>query len=256
MSRSRIAGAGLLAVALAWGCGRANGAREAAAAGNQPATAAASSPAEAPPSGTAAVAIGASTGKPRGDSLLQHADLARTMGAQNAPVWLVMASDFQCPFCKQWHDESFVAIRDAYVRTGAVRLAYLNYPLPIHRNAWSAAETAMCAAAQGGSHFWDMHDALFADQGTWAPLANPLPHFDSLAVRLGLDATAFRACIATHATRPLIEADHDRSAAAGVGSTPTFFIGRTVIEGAQPLDTFRRAIDSAVAAARAGSRGP
>ena len=51
-------------------------------------------------------------------------------------------SDFQCPFCKQWHDETFGKIDQEYVKTGKVRLAYLNFPLSrIHKNAQAAAES-------------------------------------------------------------------------------------------------------------------
>src|SRR6266513_1719702 len=43
----------------------------------------------------------------RADSLLQVADRARIQGDSSAAVWMVELSDFQCPFCKQWHDETY-----------------------------------------------------------------------------------------------------------------------------------------------------
>src|SRR6202022_4747441 len=58
------------------------------------------------------------------------ADLARIQGSPNAPVWVIEVSDFQCPYCKQWHDETYPVFRDEFVRTGKVRLAYVNFPLP------------------------------------------------------------------------------------------------------------------------------
>src|SRR5258705_2057932 len=75
------------------------------------------------------------------DSVSSHADRARIRGSETAQVWLVEISDFQCPFCKQWHDETFAKIDQEYVKTGKVRLAYLNFPLiRIHHNAQAAAE--------------------------------------------------------------------------------------------------------------------
>ena len=74
------------------------------------------------------------------DSVSARADRARIRGAETATVWLVEISDFQCPFCKQWHDETFAKIDQEYVKTGKVRMAYLNFPLTrIHKNAQVAA---------------------------------------------------------------------------------------------------------------------
>jgi protein-disulfide isomerase len=104
----------------------------------------------------------------------------------------------------------------------------------------------MCASVQG--KFWQLHDALFATQTRWESQPNPLPTFDSLAVAAGVEPKAWRDCMTTHATARLIDADHDRSRTAGVGSTPTFFIGDRKLEGAYPTDSFRVAIDKALAA--------
>ena len=183
------------------------------------------------------------------DSISVRADLGRIRGDAAAPVWLVEVSDFQCPYCKQWHDDVFATIDKEYVQSGKVRLAYLNFPLSsLHANARGAAETAMCAAAQG--KFWPLHESLFATQEKWAPMPNPAPVFDSLARAAGVDTTSWRRCIQSHATIPLIDADHDRSARAGVNSTPSFFIGDRALAGAYPVDSFRVAIKQALAKAR------
>jgi protein-disulfide isomerase len=183
------------------------------------------------------------------DSLSAAADRGRIRGAEGAPIWLIEVSDFQCPYCKQWHDESFAAIDREFVQTGKVRLAYLNYPLTsIHRNARAASEAAMCASVQG--KFWELHQSLFTAQEKWAALQNPVPAFDSLAVAAGVQPAAWRSCMSSHATAPLIDADVDRSSRAGVRSTPTFFIGDRKLEGAYPVDSFRVAIDAAIAKAR------
>ena len=186
------------------------------------------------------------------DSISAAADRGRIRGSADATVWLIEVSDFQCPYCKQWHDASFAAIDNEYVKTGKVRMAYLNFPLSIHPNARPAAEAAMCASVQG--KFWQLHDALFATQTRWESQPNPLPTFDSLAVAAGVEPKAWRDCMTTHATARLIDADHDRSRTAGVGSTPTFFIGDRALAGAFPVDTFRVAIDQALAKLKSAPR--
>lgn len=187
------------------------------------------------------------------DSVSASADRARIRGAETAPVWLVEISDFQCPFCKQWHDETFAKIDQEYVKTGKVRMAYLNFPLTrIHKNAQVAAEAAMCAGVQG--KFWELHSSLFESQPRWAESKTPLLVFDSLARAARVDLKGWDRCMTSHATAKLIEADRDRSAKAGVESTPTFFVGDRALAGAYPVDTFRVAIDQALAKLKAAPR--
>jgi protein-disulfide isomerase len=184
------------------------------------------------------------------DSISTMADRGRIRGAESAPVWLIEISDFQCPFCKRWHDEVFATIDKEYVQTGKVRLAYLNFPLTsIHANARAASEAAMCGSVQG--KFWELHQGLFDTQASWQSQKDPLPTFDSLAVAAKVDPAAWRSCMSTHATAKLIDADRDRSSRAGVESTPSFFIGDRALTGAYPVDSFRVAIDQALAKAGA-----
>jgi len=201
----------------------------------------------------ALLAGGASPARPQGaaadSARIARADLARIKGAESARVWLVVVSDFQCPFCKQWHDETAERIDREYVRTGKVRVAYLNYPISTHRNARPAHEAAMCAAEQGA--FWPMADALFGTQDAWKNRGDARAFFDSLAGTLPLDHTRLRACVRDGALRSLIQADVDRVMRRGVGSTPTFFAGSYVLVGAQPFEIFKQALDRAVADATA-----
>lgn len=195
------------------------------------------------------VATAAAAPPPAPDSLtlLARADSGRVQGAGSAPVWVVVASDFQCPYCKVWHDQTYPMIVRDYVNTGKVRIAYLNFPLRMHQHAERTAEAAMCAGVQG--KFWSMHDAIFATQEQWAGRddAGATALLDSLAVRGGVHAPSWRSCVSSHAMLPLIRADQDRSARAGVQSTPHFFIGERAISGAAPPDTFRVAIEQALA---------
>jgi protein-disulfide isomerase len=178
------------------------------------------------------------------DSDLVKADLARIQGSPTAPVWVIEVSDFQCPYCKQWHDETYQTLKNEFVSTGKVRLAYVNFPLAQHQYAWPAAESAMCAGAQG--KFWEMHDALFNTQAKWEALPSPAQFFDSLARAQGVEINRWHQCVQSGKMKATIQADHDRAQTAGAGSTPSFMIGDKLLVGAQPIDNLRRAIDSAM----------
>ena len=179
------------------------------------------------------------------DPDIAKADLARIQGNPNAPLWVIEVSDFQCPYCKEWHDQTYKTFRDELVSTGKVRLAYVNFPLSSHQFAWPAAESAMCAAAQG--KFWEMHDALFNTQEKWERLPSPAVFFDSLARAQGVDIDRWHQCVQSGKMKPLIQADHDRAETAGASATPSFMIGDKLLAGAQPIEVIRQAVDSAMA---------
>ena len=183
------------------------------------------------------------------DSLVARADRSRIAGDSTAPVWVVIVSDFQCPYCKVWHDETYPALKREFVDSGRIRLAYLNLPLPQHQHARATAELAFCAGAQG--RFWEYHDAVFDTQGEWSALPAGTSYFTGLAARAGVDSASLTRCAESGTMRPLVEADYQRSVEARVRSTPTFMIGSDIrLEGAQPIAAFRDAIARASAAAR------
>jgi protein-disulfide isomerase len=183
---------------------------------------------------------------------MNRVDQARQMGSLTAKVWFIEGSDFECPYCKAFRDETWPKIEQEYVKTGKIRVAFMNHPMNLrppfnmHPRSVPAAEVAMCAGAQ--DRFWQMHDSLFATQDKWARAADPQPIFDSLATALGLEMTSWRNCLTTHATRAMIEQDFQRTTAAGIEGTPGFVIGDTLaVLGAQPYADFKRAIDAALA---------
>lgn len=185
------------------------------------------------------------------DSSITRADLARIQGSATAPVWVIEVSDFQCPYCKQWHDQTYNTFVDQYVKTGKVRLAYVNFPLQSHVHALAAAEAAMCAGAQG--KFWPMHDALFNSQAQWEVLPSPTEYFDSLARTNGASMQQWRDCVSSGKMKSIIFADQDRASRAGASATPSFMIGDQLLVGAQSIDALRRAVDSALVKSKSTS---
>jgi protein-disulfide isomerase len=210
-------------------------------------------PSQSPPAGTTATGAqpaAAAAAKP--DPLVAAADKGRIEGSDNAKTWLIVASDFQCPFCKEWHDQSYKIVYDEYVRSGKIKVAYVNFPLNQHQNAMPTAEAAMCASAQG--KFWQYHEALFATQKEWETLPMPAMVLDSIAGAVGLDKAAWKQCVDSGRMKALIAADRDRAAAAGVQSTPTFMLGNKLLVGALPIDSLRAALNAEIA--KSGSTTP
>ena len=184
--------------------------------------------------------------KGKADSVLAKADAGRIIGSAKASVWMIIISDFQCPYCKRWHDDVWAAVKKDYVDTGKLRVAYVNLPLSMHRNAMPAAQVAMCASVQ--DKFWPVQDAIFRAQKEWDAAADPLPVLEALAAESGTNVDSLRNCVKSGSMDALIQADVDRATRAGASSTPMFFVGGRPLLGAQPLSAFREAIDAAIAA--------
>lgn len=179
------------------------------------------------------------------DSLVALADRSRTLGDSTASLWVIIVSDFQCPFCKVWHDQTFPALRKEFVDNGKVRLAYLNLPLPQHQHAQSTAEMALCAGAQG--RFWEFHDAVFDSQNAWSGLPAGTTFFDSLATVAKVDRPRLQQCMEARTMRALVDADYQRAVEAKVRSTPTFFIGDDIrLAGAVTIEIMRDSITKAL----------
>jgi protein-disulfide isomerase len=196
--------------------------------------------------GTHASAASGSAAHASADSILARASQGRQKGAASATVTVVEISDFQCPYCRQFYQNTYHRFDSAYVKTGKVRMVYVNLPLPMHPQAFAAAKAAMCAGAQG--HFWEMHDRLFGSQSEWNGQADAVQRFARMAVELHLDPAAFRDCVDNDRTSSLIVNDVMQAAGAGVNGTPAFVVNnQRLLNGAVPFEDLAQAVDQALA---------
>lgn len=194
-------------------------------------------------SALAALALAAGpavSGSAQQDNLLA----ARTRGSPTAPVTVYEISDFQCPYCAEFALRTMPALEREYVATGKVKITYVNFPLPMHRNAVPAAELAMCAARQG--KFWQLHDLLFRNQERWGGLAEPGSYLLSLGDSAGANREALTACVREGTMRALVRSDAEGAVRSGANSTPTFYIEGGLVVGSQPIEVFRTVLDSIV----------
>ncbi len=160
-------------------------------------------------------------------------------GAKNAKVTIVQFSDFQCPFCSRVEPTVDQVMKDYGDK---VKIVWRNYPLPFHQNAMPAAQAAMEAYKQKGSDgFWKMHDTLFKNQS-----ALDRASLENYATQVGLDMTKFKSALDDATHKAEIDADQKMGQDSGVNGTPAFFINGYFVNGAQPYDKFKAAIDKAL----------
>ena len=113
------------------------------------------------------------------------------MGSPSAPVEVIEFADFECPACGQFATVTEPDVRTRLVNTGQVRFRFMDFPLSMHKNTWDASLAAACANDQG--KFWEMHDALFANQDRWNGEATSRPRgpIGDLAKGVGLDMSKY-----------------------------------------------------------------
>ena len=176
---------------------------------------------------------------------------APTNGQSSAPVTLVEISDYHCPFCRRHVQQTQPRLYSEYVQQGKLRHVFIHYPIAqLHPDAYKSHEAASCAAEQG--KFWDLHLKLFE-----TPLKTS-EQLIGIAQNAGLDANAFRTCLDSGKYASAVKESVARIQKLNVSGTPMFFLGKTpsgsqpmtvskIIEGAQPYDAFKKAIDEVAA---------
>ena len=167
------------------------------------------------------------------------------MGSADAPLTIVEFSDFECSYCRRFHEQVLPSLQRDYINTGLVRFIHKDLPLPFHRQAKPAAAAARCAGEQ--NRYWDLYDALF-DQQTCLECKGVV----EIAAAINLDTSTLQACMQREATETLIKANLSEAKLHNIRATPTFVIGPSrkdgkhhgeIIEGAMPWPQFKALID-------------
>ena len=194
--------------------------------------------------GTGAVVVNPDSGNIPTGPIEVSADDDPVKGDEDAPVTIIEFSDFQCPFCQRFFEQTLPQIKTNYIDTGKVNIVYRDFPLDsLHPQARPAAIAAECADEQG--KFWEMHDLLFEKQQEWSGVGSTL--FKQYAKDLGLDSSKFDSCLDSRKYEDEVQSDLDDGVNAGVQGTPGFFINGIPLSGAQPYSVFQAAIEQALA---------
>src|SRR5580700_5605554 len=151
-----------------------------------------------------------------------------SLGPANALVTLVEFSDFECPVCRSLHD----ALRGLLPNYPQVRVIFKDYPLEqIHPWARTAALAGRCAYQQAPAAFWKMYDLIYDSQDVISA-ENAWSKMTDFAGQSGLNADAFKACMASPEAGAAVDASRANGVLLEVGSTPTMFINGRRIVGA------------------------
>lgn len=170
-------------------------------------------------------------------------------GNPNASIVLVEYSDYDCPFCKNFHD-TMNRVMAEYGVTGQVAWVYRHFPIQdLHPNAPYIAHAAECAGELGGNDgFWTFSDLVFNERGEREP-TNML-RLTEFAVEAGIDEAAFTECNESGRFQDAIEQDIRDAVASGGRGTPhtVVIVGdqQAVIKGAQPYSEVKRILDNLI----------
>ena len=164
-------------------------------------------------------------------------------GPVDAPVVLVVFTDYQCPFCAQWSHETVPELRE-YVDRGELRIEYRDVNV-YGEDSERAARASLAAAMQG--QLQDYQDELFAGGEIRSSSELSEQALIELAGELGLDTEQFAADLHSEEVATTIEANAQQGIDIGAFSTPAFVIGGTPTVGAQPTEVFTDMVDEALA---------
>jgi len=148
-------------------------------------------------------------------------------GNKNAPITIVTFSDYQCPYCSNFH-ETMQQVMKNY--PDKVRWVFKHFPLSFHPYAQKAAEAAECAGEQ--NKFWEYTDKIYANQDSLSD-----SYLLTVAKDLKLDTQKFNSCLNSGKYADKIKTDLNQGQGLGVRGTPGSFINGKSIPGAVPYST-------------------
>jgi protein-disulfide isomerase len=171
-----------------------------------------------------------------------------TLGNPDAPVTMIVFSDYQCPGCAQFASRIKPFLEANEVKSGKLKMVYYDLPLTsIHQHSFLAARAARCAGDQG--NYWEYSDQLFGNQNAWAfKRSAPLKEFKDYASAIGLDQAAFETCLQSDSFAETVTANALLAQRLGVNGTPT-----VIINNRRVADAFRYEALSALIAEESGN---
>ncbi|MFZ2049138.1 MAG: thioredoxin domain-containing protein [Minisyncoccia bacterium] len=169
------------------------------------------------------------------------------VGNPNAKIVIVEYSDYECPFCKSFHN-TMLQVMNAY-KPDEVAWVYRQFPIAqLHSKAPKESEAALCVNELGGNKaFWDFTDKLFSTTNSGNTLdESELPKLASFA---GVNVNAFNSCLSSGKFTKAVQDDVTAAGAAGAQGTPFSVIitksgNKSSIYGAQPFEQVKATIDA------------
>jgi protein-disulfide isomerase len=175
-------------------------------------------------------------------------------GDPNAPFSLIEYSDYECPFCKRFHETARTVV-DSH--GGKVNWVYRHFPLFIHDpGATKQAEASECVNELGGNKaFWTYTDTVYARTQSNGK-SFPKDRLMALVKEIGIDSDAFRKCFESGRKSARVQQDLEDGKLIGISGTPTSVLlnNRTgearLVTGAVPPANLRSAIEGLLKTAK------
>ena len=170
-------------------------------------------------------------------------------GNPNAPIVIVEYSDYDCPFCKQFH-ETMNQIMNEYGVGGKVAWVYRQFPIDqLHPNASRISKAALCVGEIGGNEaFWEFSDKIFAGRSVNEP--TNISKLSEYATSVGVDSTAYNACMESDRQAENVAESIADGASAGIQGTPNSFVivgnQQAPLEGAQPYVIVKQIVQNLI----------
>jgi len=171
----------------------------------------------------------------------------KTAGVAIAPIMIEVFSDFQCPSCREFHQQTLQSLIADYVNHGKVYLVYRDFPLAMHAFAKEAAAYADAAVRVG--KYQAVCDALFASQPSWSNTGKV--EDAACSVLTPAEAKKVRLLAKDPAVAGEIQRDVQLGRSAGIDRTPTLLITRGQkrypVSGSLRYSLLRRVLDDLLA---------
>lgn len=174
----------------------------------------------------------------------------RIIGRVDAPLTVITYTDYECPFCKKFHD-TMGQIMDEYRAGNNVAWVYRYFPLDnLHAKSRKEAEASECAYELGGNvKFWEYVNKIFVYTKSNDGL--DLALLPQIATEIGLDKTAFNSCLTSEKAKKAVQDQVEEGISAGARGTPYSVIltkdGKKLpIDGAMPFESIKAGIDIAL----------
>lgn len=168
----------------------------------------------------------------------------RVLGRADAPVTVIEYASFACNHCAAWHNDVYPAFKARFIDTGQVRYVFRNLPTQPQQMSLSGAALARCAVPE---KFFDVAGLLMRNQQAVFDGGLLQEWYGPAIAASGRTQAQIEACAVSAETQAAINADIDSAVAAGVDSTPSFFVN-----GKPVADRSLTGLETAIRAARTG----
>ena len=158
------------------------------------------------------------------------------MGPADAPVKMLVFSDYMCPYCGTFAAQIEPALKTEFIDQGKLQLVYYDFPLGgAHVHSFLAARAARCAGDQG--KFWEYHNTLFGRQSDWSfQQSPPVGMFVDYANEVGIDRGELESCIKSDKYQDVVSASRKLGDQLGVNATPTLIVNGKRVRAEIGLD--------------------